>query len=488
MDVVSELLDWFQAGGGSLDKSHVGFAVFPDCGRGAVALQDIPEGHILFKIPRELLLSTETSALPGRVGLARWREAKMHVGWVGLILCMMWETAQGPRSKWSKYLESLPATFDTPMFWSALELEELKGTSVVEKLGKADAERDFREKLLRMVQSRPDIFPPDTIPIYYTLEIYHVMGSRILSRSFDVEKDDPEDETEGEEAGNTSLGSAMDVDAPQEDAESVHSGDSEHADEDEDAEEEDESSGVSMVPLADMLNARYGSENAKLFYEKDDLRMVSTKLIKSGEQIWNTYGDLPNAELLRRYGHVDMLALPNGNLGNPGDVVEIPADLAVASLQMADSPVTKERIDWWLEQGGDDVVVLESDLEVPLALVALIRLLRLTTDEWEKTVAKDKVPKPKLDDAVLTLVRAVLEHRLKEYPSSLDDDVVLLRDESLPLNKRQAVVVRVGEKRILTNTLQKITAQQSDAQSSRKRKMQPQEGEEIGRTSKTRRR
>lgn len=66
------------------------------------------------------------------------------------------------------------------------------------------------------------------------------------------------------------------------------------------------------------------------------------------------------------------------------------------------------------------MVVLESDLEVPLALVALIRLLRLTTDEWEKAVAKDKVPKPKLDDTVLTVVRAVLEHRLKEYPSSLD--------------------------------------------------------------------
>jgi SET domain-containing protein 6 len=72
----------------------------------------------------------------------------MHMGWVGLILCMMWETAQGSSSKWSKYLgsfvsgidnapyeltrsDSLPTTFDTPMFWSDLELEELKGTSVV---------------------------------------------------------------------------------------------------------------------------------------------------------------------------------------------------------------------------------------------------------------------------------------------------------------------------------------------------------------------
>jgi hypothetical protein len=95
----------------------------------------------------------------------------------------------------------------------------------------------------------------------------------------------------------------MDVDVSQEEAESAHDDDSEHAEEDEDTEEEEEPSGVSMVPLADMLNAQYGSENvrilfiilcnnedlnpcqAKLFHEKDDLRMVSTKLIKAGEQI-----------------------------------------------------------------------------------------------------------------------------------------------------------------------------------------------------------
>ncbi|KAJ7267640.1 hypothetical protein B0H12DRAFT_1098154 [Mycena haematopus] len=487
MDAVSKLLEWFQGNGGSIDQSSVGFTVFPGCGRGAVALKDIPEGHVLFQIPRGLLLSTETSNLPGLIGLDRWTEAKMHTGWVGLILCMMWETAQGPSSKWSAYLESLPKTFDTPMFWSDIELEELKGTSVVDKLGKADAEQDFTERLLPMVQSRPDIFPPETIPIYYTLEIYHVMGSRILSRSFDVEKNESEEDTEADGAANSSLGSAMDVDLPQDETEPAHSGDSEHADEDEDAEEE-ESPGVSMVPLADMLNARYGSENAKLFHEKDDLRMISTKIIRAGEQIWNTYGDLPNAELLRRYGHVDMLPLPNGELGNPGDVVEITADLAVAVLK-TDDAVTKERIDWWLEQGGDDVVVLESDLEVPLALVSLIRLLQLTSDEWEKTVAKDKVPKPKLDNEVLDVVCAVLERRLNAYPSTSDNDVQLLDDESLPLNKRLALVVRTGEKRILQSTLQKIKAQQLDAQKGdgrSKRKMQPDE--EVGRMSKTQRR
>ncbi|KAJ7467176.1 SET domain-containing protein [Mycena latifolia] len=489
---VSELLSWFQDSGGSLDAS-VGFKVFPDCGRGAVALTNIPEGHVLFTIPRKLLLSTETSTLPGHVGLERWRAAQLHTGWVGLILCMMWETARGPSSQWAKYIESLPTAFDTPMFWSDLELEELKGTSVVGKLGKTDAERDFAEKLLPLVKSRPDLFPPEMIPLYYTLEIYHVMGSRILSRSFDVEKDEAEEELEeedadtaevegadaSEEAGaaNTSLGSAMDVDG---ETASAHSGDSDDSD-------SDEPSAVAMVPLADMLNAQYGSENAKLFYEKEALRMVSTKPISAGEQIWNTYGDLPNAELLRRYGHVDLLPLPDGTLGNPGDVVEISADLAVPPD--ADAETTKARIDWWLEQGGDDVVVLESDLEIPPALASLIRLLRLSPAEWEKAIAKDKVPKPALDAEVLGVVRTVLERRMEAYPTGLADDLARLADaDALPLNTRQALVVRVGEKRILQGALEKIAAMLTVGDGKRKRKARGEEEDGRAGKTKTRRR
>lgn len=66
---------------------------------------------------------------------------------------------------------TLPTAFDTPMFWSEKELKELDGTSVVglfecffgyrnylniflgsEKLGKEDAERDYHDKVFRVIQ------------------------------------------------------------------------------------------------------------------------------------------------------------------------------------------------------------------------------------------------------------------------------------------------------------------------------------------------
>ena len=144
----------------------------------------------MFTIPREMTLSTRTSQLPGLLGTVEWKRFKLDEGWAGLILCMLWEEAQGPLSKWAEYLGEyhssdassdadhvgaaiLPTAFDTPMFWSEEELEELKGTSVVgrynqlnrrpgfhpqlslpDKIGKDDAERDFHEKVMPTVQVR----------------------------------------------------------------------------------------------------------------------------------------------------------------------------------------------------------------------------------------------------------------------------------------------------------------------------------------------
>ena len=74
---------------------------------------------------------------------------------------------------------------------------------------------------------------------------------------------------------------------------------------------------------------------------------------------WNTYGELPNSELLRRYGHVDVFDLPGEVQGNPGDVVEVPANVFISpvigvSPKGVSANVLQERIDWWLEESGDE--------------------------------------------------------------------------------------------------------------------------------------
>lgn len=114
------------------------------------------------------------------------------------------------------------------------------------------------------------MFPEYLIPRHYSVERYHIMGSRILSRSFNVEKwEAEEDENEEANTSANTAGSAMDVDETPGDEQDANDGSNAHGEEngdeensnDDDDEEDEDSSDVSMVPMADMLNARYGSEN-----------------------------------------------------------------------------------------------------------------------------------------------------------------------------------------------------------------------------------
>ncbi|KAJ3719021.1 SET-domain protein [Lentinula guzmanii] len=429
-------LSWFQRNGGTIDLDAIGFKYFPSTegGRGAVALKNIEKGRTLFTVPRSLILSIKTSSLPEKFGPKIWKECKLDTGWSGLILCMMWEDAQTLDSKWYHYLGDFCS-----------KSEELEGTPVVEKLGKEDAERDYHDKVLLALQRRPDLFPPESIPNHYSLERYHIMGSRILSRSFDIEHAGTDDVTLEEELnneGDRSIGSAMDVDDHDETA-GAEDGSIQDGPLLED-EDENDAINVSMVPVADLLNARFSSENAKLFYEDTELKMITTKPISAGQQIWNTYNDLPNSELLRKYGHVDVLPLSGGGNGNPADVVEIRADLVLSTfLEQSGSAATSssERIDWWLEQGGDDIFVLETNFEIPEAMTSLTRLLYLSSDEWEKARDKEKPPKPRLDSQASGLISLVLQKRIAYYPSTMKEDEEMFENEAgMPLNKYQALI------------------------------------------------
>ncbi|EJF65011.1 SET domain-containing protein [Dichomitus squalens LYAD-421 SS1] len=483
----TNLLRWFREQHGTLDTSSMGIVNFLGHGRGAIALKDIPEDYTIFSLSRDLTLSTRTSTLPTLMDKG-WKEHGLHEGWVGLILCMMWEESRGPESKWSGYLAALPEKFDTPMFWPEDDLKELQGTAVVDKIGRADAERDYHEKLIPAVKSRPDLFPEDKLERYFSLERYHVNGSRILSRSFHVERwkgGHTEDQgVEDDEAD----GNGMDVDPQEPPVDTEQGGDATEqveevqleGDEELGDEDQEDPADVAMVPMADMLNARFESENAKLFYEERELKMVTTKPVEAGEQIWNTYGDPPNSDLLRRYGHVDVVPLrpPLSGMGNPRDIVEVRADLIVSAVSKKVEYSLQERVDWWLEEAEDDVFILRTDCELPEELVSFERLLFLSEDEWIKTAKKSKLPKPKVDPDVLTVAIDVLSARLKEYPTSIEEDEKLLsadKVESLSLNKKHAVIVRLGEKRILQGTLKQLRARVAASAGSTKKRGRDEE-------------
>ena len=116
---------------------------------------------------------------------------------------MVYEYLQGDVSRWKHYLDVLPTTFDTPMFWSEAELKELKGTVLTEeKIGKQSADEKLRTRIIPVIQQNKAIFYPAgsaKLGQDELLNLAHRMGSTIMAYAFDL--DNEEEEAEEDEDG-----------------------------------------------------------------------------------------------------------------------------------------------------------------------------------------------------------------------------------------------------------------------------------------------
>ncbi|KAF9929839.1 hypothetical protein FBU30_001152 [Linnemannia zychae] len=415
--VNTTFLEWLAANGATVSKSIALQDYSADgAGRGVVAVADINKDEELFSIPRPLLLSPETSELTKKLDLTSLE------GWNPLMICMIYEYGRGAESKWKPYFDILPMEFDTPMFWSAEELKELAGTGIIDKIGREEAESAFKENLWPLISAHPELFPTAHQDEAGFLKIFHRMGSLIMAYAFHDTLPGKEDEDE-----------EMDED-------------------DDDEEEEEEKVNVSMVPMADMLNHKTGHNNARLFHEKDCLRMVAIKPIKTGQQIYNTYGELCNADLLRKYGFVDV--------PNPNNIAEISGESLVALCTANDTNGKEEKVEFLLEQDGlEDFFILESGGDIPEDIVGCAKILMMPLDEFKKTVIEGKkLPNTKLTVEVQKMMRELLETRLAQYPSSAKEDRTLLKAPVDPasIRTRNAAIVRSGERDIIQNVLDQV--------------------------------
>lgn len=246
-------------------------------GRALTAQQDIAEDEALFTLPRNVLLNAQNCSLvedhPELAGklldLSQWE---------ALILVVMYEwKVKGHSSWWSSYFDILPVNdtehykFDQLVFWSDSELQMLKPSLIVDRIG-----HDSGQKLYER------LFPEtaETLGISELTEVskldFDRVATLIMSYSFDVQnaRSNEDEESEDEEPEN-------------------------------DASVKESDYFKSMVPLADTLNADTHKHNASLMYTPTNLVMTAVKPIKAGEQVYNTYSEHPNAEILRRYGYVE---------------------------------------------------------------------------------------------------------------------------------------------------------------------------------------
>ncbi|KAL2019167.1 hypothetical protein VTK56DRAFT_10039 [Thermocarpiscus australiensis] len=462
----SNFLNWFQALPGATFHKDIAIEDLRgrNAGRGIIAKADIEADTVLFTIPRDAILCAATSSLQSQIPdvFDLENDAPEHSdaedggdspaaqdSWTLLILIMIHEYLRGDASRWKPYLDVLPSTFDTPMFWSPAELSELQASALVAKVGREEADRMIKTKILPVIRAHRHVFFPDGSPELddaQLLELAHRMGSAIMAYAFDLEKDDDDDET----------GEAED-------------------EEDEWVEDREGKTMLGMVPMADMLNAD-AEFNAHINHGDDALTATALRPIRAGEEVLNYYGPLSSAELLRRYGYVT-------RKHSRYDVVELPWELVERQLReriggdMTPSDWGKVKQLVESDEDFEESFVLERSSEDPdstgqLTGDAVFKGLpdelgeqfKLCLKAIKKVANADLAVQASSDRDVrkelyLRSIVGALQAREQQYATSLEQDEQLINAGQVTGRRRMAVWVRRGEKQLLREAQRWAAAQ-----------------------------
>lgn len=380
-------------------------------GRALIAIDDIALDEDLFKLPQKVFINAKNNSL-----IKEYPDLEEKVldlpQWEALILVLVYEwQVKGEDSKWAPYFNILPIgdsenyEFDQLVFWSEDEINRLKPSYITKRIGKASA-----EAFLQKVRDIATSFGIDIFKEISQSDL-HRAAALIMSYSFDVEKGNGHDQDEYDEPDSPDVRNSSYI--------------------------------KSMLPLADTLNANTNHHNASLIQDNESLVMRSIKPIKKGQQIYNTYSDHPNAEILRRYGYVE----PEGSTADFGEVsLDLIKSYFVESTSLLATNV-EDIISILLEiqEEEDEEFVVESfdcyvSGEVVFEMCFLAQLLTVLAEINDKTPFNDEslknkgrgirrvfkkcyqlVESGKLTESLKENLFKILDLRISEYPE-LDEN------------------------------------------------------------------
>lgn len=242
---------------GAIISDLLEFRDDPGSGVGVFVSDRCDQGTVLISIPRKLCVSAESimnysvlkpifSEFPSLV------EMPDEVLALGLIYAFANNDEECP---WYNHVKTLPRSFNTTLFWSEEEMNELKGHNVfhLTNMLKRQVLNDFQAIYLPIFNSHPELFQNLDIDIYvWALSI-------VYSRSLDI--------------------------TIQNETQRI------------------------IVPVLDMLNhSPFAAETSHdTFNFDEDLDVVQYRTaseLKANDQCFAVYGHYPNSKLLYTYGFV----------------------------------------------------------------------------------------------------------------------------------------------------------------------------------------
>ncbi|KJE93621.1 hypothetical protein CAOG_04380 [Capsaspora owczarzaki ATCC 30864] len=389
-------------------------------GRGVFALRDLAAGETVLRVPLSLLLNVEhasASPLGGILDDFRLSDAEAMAFW------LIYELTRPERaSPWLPYLESLPASIkQLTMFYDPFEMKRLQASPVAEFTSRRTVKMrnkfgKYREQISkhRPAHLAEIEFPVELITVDDFLWAMAVQFTRLIT----VQVKHPAD---GEWERTKCL-----------------------------------------VPLADLLNTAPADQiNVECATNLDSTHFecATIRPVAEGQELLTPYGgaeQLSNGQLIMDYG----VTFRN----NPSDLVALPIpklrETAVAydskmRLLMAMSLDRFDRL---------QLPVLDHFESIPKELLAFARVYVSTPSDLSdlehvlELMKEHRAINPSNERRALELLLQLTNEMILKYITTIEEDETMLREldaESVPnANAVNAVVLRLGEKRILSSLWQ----------------------------------
>lgn len=383
--VTSSLHDWLTRRGAWIGSMAV--VEGGAAGRGVCATADIVAGEIVLRVPRAAMITRDV-ARRSPVG-RRLLDADTDVpSSHALLAAFLLAEKRRPDSPLAPYLDVLPAEFPTvPLFCPKDTLPVLRGTFAATLIVKR------RESLCRdLIALRKAV--PELRDV--SAREYFWARTAVISRVFGIGK------------GN--------------------------------------SSAEAFIPLADMLNHRRPPDIDWTYEDAQDaFVMTAARDIRAGEEIFDSYGRKPNGRYFIHYG----FALPNG-ADDEAEILAAPppgqprSSATLASLRRLGGPEV------WIRISNR---VRNDDTQRAFTFLRAATASDAEAGRVASLVARRQpVPplSPRSEIAALAQLDRVCAEALARFDTpELAEDEALLAKSDLPVNVRNALVVRRGEKRLL---------------------------------------
>lgn len=301
-------------------ECQVEIADFELTGRGLAAANDIGRNDVVLRLPWKMILSVhkaqESPALAHIFKVLELDEDSM------LMVFTLYERFVNPSSYWKPYWDSLPATVDSGLYFTASELSTFLDSNPLqmEILSMREHLMETYEQMIpKLVQAYPDLFPASLM----TWENFVWVRSMFDSRGFHLDIQ-----------GKTYN---------------------------------------CLLPLVDFLNNHNITllEGSGVLQEPDRDYVIRTLVpLKPGQQVFMNYGSFSHRELLLFYGYES-----SGGDCNSYDVypldLEVPDDDGYAPLRSA----LLQKIGLSVEH------YLKKDKPIPLRLLATMRVFLLPSSK-----------------------------------------------------------------------------------------------------------